>query len=90
MLARARPSDIEGEAHDAFDADAGEDGDFGGDFLGQAAMGAPAVAGVFAFGVFAHDEPVEIAGPDVTQGGDDAGEDAGGADVGGDFKKRSV
>ena len=50
----------EGEAHDALDAVAGEDGDFGGGFPGETGVGAAALAGVFAFAVLADDEDVEI------------------------------
>ena len=82
MLARARPSDIEGEAHDAFDAAAGEDRGFGGNFLGQAAMRASALAGILAFRIFPHDHPVQIADVDITQRGGDAGQDAGWPNVG--------
>jgi hypothetical protein len=70
------------EPHDAGDTGTGEDGDFGGDLFGQAAMGATALAGVLAFGVLADDDPVEIGGGDVAERGFNAGQDAGGADVG--------
>jgi hypothetical protein len=67
-FSRARLRQLEGIAHDALDADAGEDGDFGADFLRQPAMYPSAAAGIFAFGVFAHDHPVEIAGADMRSG----------------------
>ena len=44
------------------DAGAGEDRGFGGNFLGVAAMGTAAMAGIFALGVFTHDHPVDIPG----------------------------
>jgi hypothetical protein len=62
MPPRPRPRHIEGEAHDALDADAGEDCRLGRHLLGQAAMDAPAVAGIFALAVLADDDPVEIGG----------------------------
>ena len=57
----ARPAGREGKgvAHDPLDADAGEDGDLGRHFLRVAAMGAAALAGIFALAVFPHDHPVE-------------------------------
>ena len=41
-----------------------------------------AAAGIFAFGVFTHDNPVEIAGADIPQRRGDAGQDPGRPDVG--------
>ena len=38
--------------------------------------------GIFALGVFADDDPVQVARTGVTEGGGDAAEDFGGADVG--------
>ena len=52
-------------AHDALDADAGEDRDFGADFLGQAAMDAAAAAGILAFGIFADEFPDVCLGQSV-------------------------
>ena len=66
-LRRAGAGDVEGEAHDPLDAAAGEDRDLGRDFLGQAAMGAAALAGIFAFGVLPHDHPVQVARADIAQ-----------------------
>jgi hypothetical protein len=73
---------VECEAHDALDAVACEYGDFGRDFPGLVDVGASALAGVLAFGVLAHDHPVEIGGPAVAEGGGGSAEDAGWADVG--------
>ena len=82
VLARAGAGEVEGEAHDPLHPAAGEDRGLGRHLLRQAAMGAPALAGIFALAVLAHDHPVEVAGPDVAQRRDDAGQDAGRADVG--------
>ncbi len=81
-LARPRLRQLEGEAHDAADAGAGEDRDFGRHFLRQAAMRAAALAGIFAFGILADDDPVEIVGRNARQRAPDAGQDAGRADIG--------
>ena len=61
---------------------AGENGHLGGDLLGKASMGAPALPGILALGILAHDHPVQVLGPDPSQRALDAGEDAGGADIG--------
>lgn len=45
-------------------------------------MRAPALPGVFAFGVFADYHPVEVSAGAGAEGGGDAAEDAGGAHVG--------
>ena len=45
-------------------------------------MHAPAVAGVLALAVLAHDHPVEVARPHVSQRRGDAGQNAGGVHVG--------
>ena len=45
-------------------------------------MRAAALAGILALGVLADDDPVEVAGVGVAEGGGDAAEDFGGADVG--------
>ena len=82
MLPRARTRDIEREPHDPLHAAAGEDGNFGGDFFRQAAMGAAALAGIFAFRVFTHDHPVQIAFAYVPQRGRHTRQNAGRADVG--------
>ena len=67
QLARARAGERERKAHDALDAGAGEHRDVGRDFLRQAAMDASADAGIFAFGVLAHDHPVEFRAADMAQ-----------------------
>ena len=83
LLARAALGQGVGEAHDAGHAGTGEDGSFGGDLLGQAAMGASAVAGILALAVLANDDPIEIGvRRDVAEGRLDAGEHAGRAYVG--------
>jgi hypothetical protein len=82
QFSRARLCQPEGVAHDALDADAGEDSDFRAYFLRQAAMHPPAAAGIFTFGVFTHDHPVEVAGPGMPQRRGDAGQDPGRPDVG--------
>ena len=51
---------LEREAHDPGDAGAGEDRHLGRDLLRQAAMRAAALAGILAFGILAHDHPVEL------------------------------
>ncbi len=81
-LARARSGEREGEAHDPRNPRTGEHGDVGRHLLGQAAMGAPAHAGIFAFGVLAHDHPVELRALDVAQRAHDARKNAGGAHIG--------
>ncbi len=60
QFARPGLGQSEGIAHDPGHADAGKDRHFGSDFFGQPVMRAAAVAGVFAFRVFAHDDPIEI------------------------------
>ena len=45
-------------------------------------MCASALAGVFTFGVFADDDPVEVTGARIAERGGDAAQDFGGADVG--------
>ena len=82
QFARALCRDAEGGTHDAGDAGAGEDRGFGGDFLRVATMGAAAMAGIFALGIFAHDHPVDIAGRHFAQRRGEAGQHAGGADIG--------
>lgn len=46
----------------AFDADAGEDGDFGGNGVVTVAVGGATLTGVFALRVFADNDPVEVFG----------------------------
>ena len=82
VLPGPRSSDIEGEAHDALDAAAGEDGGLGGDFLRQAAVGASALTGIFAFGVLPHDHPVQVAGATSLNGEVTPGRTRVGPDVG--------
>ena len=82
QLARARAGQLEGEAHDAGDAGAGEHRDVGRDLLAAGPMHAAADAGIFAFRVLAHDHPVELGPGDVAQRAGDAGQDAGRADIG--------
>ena len=60
----------------------GKNRHFGRDFPWLPNVGAPALPGVFALGVFADDDPVEVAGAGVAKGGGDAAEDFCGADVG--------
>jgi len=52
----------EGKSHDSFYAYVGEDGDFRGYFPGLATVRAAPVAGVFAFGVLADEDPVDVCG----------------------------
>ena len=49
------------------DAGPGENGHLGAHLLRQAAMRAATVAGIFAFGILAHDHPIEIIRPDITE-----------------------
>ena len=82
VLARACRGLGEGIAHDPLDAGAGEDCHLGRHFLLHAAMGAAADAGVFALGILADDQPVEVGRVDVAQRAGDAGQDARRADIG--------
>ena len=82
QLARPRLREPEGKAHDALDAGAGQDRDVGRDFERQALVDAAADAGIFAFRVFADDDPVEFLAVHVAQRAGDAGQDAGRADIG--------
>lgn len=59
-----------------------EDGDFRRDFAALADMRSSALTGVFAFGVFADDDPVEVARPAILKRGGGASEDLCGANVG--------
>ena len=79
---RPRARQCEGKAHDPGAAGAGEHGELGADLLGQAAMHPAPGAGVFALGVLAHDDPVEVAGPDPTQRAGYAGQQPRRAHVG--------
>jgi hypothetical protein len=60
----------------------GEDRDVETDLLGQAAMDPPAGAGIFALGVLADDDPIEIRRLHRPQRPRDAGQKPGRADVG--------
>src|SRR5437588_763507 len=60
MPARALARELEGEAVDALDATAREGRHLHCDLVAQAHMHAPARARVFAFGVLAHDDPVDL------------------------------
>jgi hypothetical protein len=76
QLARPRPRQLEGEAHDALDAGAGHDRHVGGGLDRVALVHAAADAGVLAFGVLAHDDPVEVVRTAALQRRVDAGQDA--------------
>ncbi len=54
---------FEGEAHDAFDAAASEDGGLDGDFIGLHLVDEAAHLGVLALGVLAHDDEIDVAAP---------------------------
>ena len=62
-----RSGEREGVAHDALDPGAGEDRDLGRHLARQADMGAPALPRIFALGILAHDDPVEIRRRDVAE-----------------------
>ena len=78
-LAAPRARLLEGEAQDAFDPGAGENGCLDRHLVRRADMHAPAGARIFAFGVLADAENVEVAAPQRTL---DALEKAVRADVG--------
>src|SRR5260221_6862830 len=59
MLSRALARQLEGEAMDALDAAAREGGHLQCHFVVQAGVHTATGAGVFAFGVLAHDDPVD-------------------------------
>jgi hypothetical protein len=59
-----------------------EDRDFRPDLFGEALVRAAAAAGIFAFGVLAHDDPVEIADADIAQGRGHARQNLGRTDIG--------
>ncbi len=82
MAARPRAGDIEGEAHDALDADPRKNSGLGRHLLGQTAMDAPAIAGIFALAVLADDDPVEIGGAASGERALDARQDARRAQIG--------
>ena len=60
MLARASHGNFTGVTANARHPFACEDRDIHGDFNRQAAMRAPADAGIFAFAVLAHDRPINL------------------------------
>ena len=60
----------------------GEDGDFGGDFPGLTDVGAATLTRVLAFGVLAHDDPVEITGFAVFERRDGTAKDFCGPNIG--------
>ena len=82
MLARARHGNFTGMAADARHAFAGEDGNIHGDFNRQAAMRAPANAGIFALTIFAHNHPINLFPQIRAQRPFDAGQKARRADIG--------
>ncbi|MNV29147.1 hypothetical protein D3C71_1203620 [compost metagenome] len=82
LLAGARLRQAEGKAQDALHAHAGHDGDIGGRLDGVALVHAAAHARVFAFGVFAHDDPVQVLGRAALERRVDARQDARGPHVG--------
>ena len=81
-LLRARARELEGKAYDPGAAGAGEHGKLGPDLLGQAAMHPPAGAGVLAFGVLAHHDPIQVARLDGAERARHPGQEARRADVG--------
>src|SRR6185369_10921721 len=82
QLAGPRLGQLEGETHDAFDTRTGHHGQVGGGFDRVALVHTAADAGVFAFGVLTHDDPVQVVGAAALQRTVDAGQDAGRAHVG--------
>ncbi len=82
QLAGARLRQLEREAHDALDADAGHHRHVGRGLDRVALVDAAADAGVLAFGVLAHDDPVQVLGLAALQRAVDAGQDARRAHIG--------
>ncbi len=82
QLARPRLRQAEGEAHDALHARAGHHAHVGGHLDGMALVGAAAHARVFAFGVLAHDDPVQVLACAALERRIDAGQDARGPHIG--------
>ncbi len=66
-LSRPRLGQAEGEPHDPLDAGAGEHRHIRRGFQRRALVHPAADAGVFALGVLAHDDPIELAAVDVAQ-----------------------
>ena len=60
LLPWARLCRLKRKSHDPFDSDACKNGDFGRDGMGRMAVRSASVAGVFAFAILPHDDPVEI------------------------------
>ncbi len=82
FAAIAAAGEFEGVADDAFAAATGEDRCLDGDFVGLVVIEEAADLRVLAFGVFADDDHVDIAGVAVGERGVDAVEEDGRADVG--------
>ena len=61
LLLIAFDGEFEGEAHDALDAAAGEDGGLNGDLVGLLMIEEAADLGVFALGVLANHDKIDIA-----------------------------
>ena len=80
VLARAFFREFESKAVDPFHALAREDRGLGRDFVRQSPVNAAARAGVFALGVFADDDPVDLAAFEERAG--DPGQHPGGPHVG--------
>lgn len=59
---------LKSKPHYPFDAVAREDGDLRRCLPGLTTMGTPALASVLALAVLAHDDPVEVTGPAVSEG----------------------
>ena len=81
QLTRPRLRQAERVAHNAADADTGEDRGFGGDLFRQATMGAATMARIFALGILANDHPVQITRPLVLQRRRNAGKNPRRADI---------
>lgn len=86
QLPRPRSRNLKRKAEDALHAHPSEDADFSSDRVGRVSSRGcgTAMAGVFTFGVLAHDDPVEFAWIRGAggEGGGGTAEDAGGAHVG--------
>src|SRR5687768_12727157 len=80
VLARPLAGEVEGEAMDPFRSGAREGGDFHRHFVRQAGVHAAAGARILAFGVLAHDHPVDVLR--VVHRRSNAGQQAGRAHVG--------
>ena len=82
FAAVAAAGEFEGVADDAFATAAGKDGGLDGDLFGLVVIEEAADLGILAFGVFADDDHVDVAGVAVGERGVDAIEKDGRADVG--------